>query len=239
MSDPRTSVFSVAPGTKVLVSDLQPAQGCAPNSVLTETRLHAQALASRAGLDVETIWTVHGGMDGQDIRFMAGVPAGTKLVTAKSIAIARHYSPAVDAIRSSGSLKAGPRPYIHSLSHVRDEYQELTGIFFTIPEHDPADLWMGLDESSPYIDFVLPAGIGVLEVEEGVYLIPGPPRVATWIRQAYAQWKKTGKAPVGLEERFLRYDETGGIPMPLEIPIEIEKIRAAQPCHSTQLDVVV
>ena len=171
---------------------------------------------------LQIVKRIDGQMNGQDIHFISGVPGKVKVVKAEELGIIRHYSKeSIDQIVSSGKLIAGPRPYIIPDAHLREEYVDITGVFFTKTEFSPKDLWLGMDERTPYVDFKIHNDTGILYLADGNYIIPGPASKPLWYVSAYNEFVRTGNAPGYMLEEFQRMRSTGGLKPALEVEIEI------------------
>jgi hypothetical protein len=170
----------------------------------------------------ELVHFVNGGIDGQDIQIFSGVPKWAKLLRVEDDIIFRHYTlNAKEEILKSKSLTAGARPYILPDSHLKQQFNDLTGIFFTKNDFDPHRLWMNYSDKTPYVDFKLPKGLLVLDLGDGVYLIPGHPTRAAWIHDLYSNFQNTGVIPTGMEQVIKDIQRMGGIETPITFPIEI------------------
>lgn len=188
------------------------------------SKQNQEELLAKRQSGIKLIKKIDAGADGQDIYFYSGVPAYVKSASMKDLKVLRHYSFAVDAIVASKTLKAGPRPFIIPEPHQRDEFVDLTGVFFTTPDFPPHKLWLGFNEKTPYIDFVVDEKTGLLSLTEGNYLIPGAPSKPQWYVTMYEEYEKSGNAPEYLKEEFKRIKASGGIKPQLEIPIQIIKV---------------
>jgi hypothetical protein len=173
--------------------------------------------------------TFSGGMHAADIEYYDGVPNWVKVITPHEDMVFRHYGPnSADKIIDSQKLIAGPRAYILPDSHLKKQYDDLTGIFFTKPENNPHNLWLGFTTDTPHVDFTLPKGTMILDLGEGNYLIPGNPSYNKWIEEAYQKYKSDGIIPDGLADQFLLIDRRGGVLRPLEFPIFLKNKKHAQ-----------
>jgi hypothetical protein len=174
----------------------------------------------RDGLQI--IKRIDGQVNGQDIHFISGVPEKVKRVKADELGVIRHYSKEnIDQIVASGKLIAGPRPYIIPDAHLRQEFVDINGIFFTKTDFNPKDLWLGMDHRTPYVDFKVHSDTGILYLADGNYIIPGPPSKPQWYVNAYNEYIQTGNAPAYLVDEFQRLRNVGGIKPTLEVEIEI------------------
>ncbi len=205
-----------------------PENRSAADSAVAYTAYHAKRLAAMAGR-LTQINFVDGGMNGQDQFYFWGAPAPVKQVTPAGTGLMRHWTsnaqaggvPVVDLIVKSGALKAGPRVYIVPVSHRADYYQDLHGVFFTTPDFPAGQLWMGLQQDSDYVDFVVDPGMGVLYLAPGNYLFPCPMKIQQWIAEEYRKWKAGGPLPSGMELAFKGIDREGGLQDALDIPITV------------------
>ncbi len=93
----------------------------------------------------------------------------------------RHYISDVDqdpeAIRRTivmtRRLRAGRTPYVTGdLPWFRMTYPDVRGIFVTTPEWTSEKV--GIFKNLPYVDFRFEAGTGLVELEPGILLVPGP-----------------------------------------------------------------
>jgi hypothetical protein len=90
----------------------------------------------------------------------------------------------------------------------------------TTPDFDPKQV--GLEPNLPFVDFTLPAGVGVLYLEPGIYLIPGKPAVPKWIQDTYSKFKASGalQPSAGFERAFQRmkkYETLEDLWVPIQI----------------------
>ncbi|HAF95069.1 MAG: hypothetical protein A2X34_08490 [Elusimicrobia bacterium GWC2_51_8] len=201
----------------------------APDRAVAYTAAQAKRLSAMANEGLTLVKSINGGMDRQDQYHYSGVPSVVTRVSPAEVGVKRHWTsnaqyagvPVVDLIVKSGLLKAGPRPYIIPESHRADYYSDLHGVFFTTPEFDPSQLWMGLGADSDYVDFVVDPGMGALYLAPGNYLFPCPQNTQTWIRDAYSKWKGTGVMPKGMEGIFAQIDSEGGLQDAIDVPITV------------------
>jgi len=188
--------------------------------IINETKSKANVLYEKRKDKVQIVKKIDGGMDRADIHILTGVPSNIQIVTAEELGVVRHYSPNVQEIIDSGVLRAGPREYWNVDAHLVEQYYDLSGINFTTTEFKASALWMGLDETSPYVDFILPPGTGIIKIKEGHYIIPGQKKYHDWLIKAYRSYKETNN-PNGMKDTFDLIDSLGGIGSPLEVPIKI------------------
>lgn len=219
-----------APALSLELPEVAPAEGRAyGETAVGYTARNARKLAAMAG-KLTQISFVNGGMDGQDKYFYWGAPSIVRQVTPAQTGLIRHWTsnavvngtPVVDLIVKSGTLKAGPRPYIIPESHRADYYQDLHGVFFTTPEFRPGDLWMGLQPDSDYVDFVVDPRMGALYLAPGNYLFPCPLKLPEWLAAEYRKWKASGgPMPSGMEFTFNQIEREGGLQDALDIPVTV------------------
>jgi hypothetical protein len=174
---------------------------------------------------LKLIKRVDGGMDGQDIEFFEGLPPQAKIYEVQKGEIFRHYSPeAYQLIKSSGKLIAGKRPYILPDAHLRKEYVDLNGIFLTKPDFPPHRLWMGYSENTPFVDINFISATKIIDLGDGVFLVPGPKLYPDWMIKQYQEWLNHPEMNISsdLLENFKRIKAQGGIKPPLELNINIE-----------------
>lgn len=154
------------------------------------------------------------------IRIRQGLPSSIELVDPAGL-VFRHYTNAqsLKKILHEKKLLAGATPFYYS-GYIVDYNVDLTGIFLTEPGVPPS--YIGVrPENSSYVDFKLDSRTGVLRLREGILLIPGSPRIEGWKLQIYRE--RRSEYPEYAAE-FLRWDREG-IPVPLEIPIEVVDFR--------------
>lgn len=164
-----------------------------------------------------------GGINGQDVEFISGLPKKFKFFEAGDT-IFRRYSPNNKEISiKEGVIRSGARPFILPVAaHLRKEYSDLTGVFFTRPSDDPARLWLGYTKETPHIDFRLPPKTKILDFDDGNLLILGPPSIAAWIAKIYQQHSEGQKVSEMYDLAIKQFDSRGmGIRHPLVVPIFI------------------
>ena len=191
---------------------------------IERSRTWTKSLLEKLELGEETFRSYKRGMDEQDLEFLTGLPNGVDVIRSEDLGLMTHYSPAAVAIAESGALKTGDRPYINATEYLRKEYEDLTGVFLTLPDFDPSELWMNVNFDTPRVNVTLPPGLLVLKFKAGFYLIPGPAALRDWLRNAYAAYLETGEAPQYLIDRLQRLQHSGGPQQPVEIPLSIESV---------------
>lgn len=163
---------------------------------------------------------IDGGIDGQDVEFISGLPRNYKVIEAGDN-VFRHYSPNNKAaIAQESVLRAGARPFILPVAaHLRKEYTDLTGVFVTRPNDDPARLWLGYTEKTPHVDFRLPSGTKLLDFGDGNLLIIGPPKLAAWINEMHKRYLEKKEYNSMYEFEIRQFESRGGeIRYPLVVP---------------------
>ncbi len=188
---------------------------------IEEQNIITQQLFDRyqKGERATSIRKVDGGMNGQDIEFFTGFPQRVELKIAGT-EIYRRFSPNnFTVIKEEKILRAGSRPLILPQSHLRKEFVDLTGIFMTTPDVDPANLLMGYHYYTPYVDFQLPVGLKILFFGDGNYLVPGAPSVVSWMAKAYADSQISKIINPLYQFNFDLIDRRGGLKLPLLVPI--------------------
>jgi hypothetical protein len=161
-----------------------------------------------------------GGMHAADIEFINGVPSWARIIETNEDMIFRHYSPDyAHIIAETEMLVAGPRQFILPEPHLKQYYDDLTGIFLTKPELDPHHLWLGYNLNTPHVDFTLPRGIKIIDLGDGNFLIPGAPKRADWVNDVYSRYLLDGSIPRGQEDLIEQINRQGGIQEALKLPI--------------------
>lgn len=139
-----------------------------------------------------------------------GVPKSAKWRLVEPGEVFRHYVgdlTALNAVVQSSELRSGNRPYLEGGGNSIFVFKDLTGIFLTTPSHSSHFVDAG---SSLYVDFSLPPGTKVLELRDGITLLPGPPSNASWLLAEYEKWKKD---PLSVDQSLIaemkRMDQAG------------------------------
>lgn len=143
---------------------------------------------------------------------ISGIPKFVYEINAKN-KIFRHYTgKALSIILSSSQLKTGITPYVViSPGYSREVYEDLVGIFLTLPTTPPEVVGLEKNSNADYIDFTLYEGTPVMQIESEIFLIPGRKDYPTWIKELYIEYKKTGKADPHYISLFKKIDASGGI----------------------------
>lgn len=137
-----------------------------------------------------------------------GVPQSAELVDYGEDEVFRYYlsdETITDKLLSEGKLQAGILPYVIVHPQVRKEYYySLEGIFITKPGFEPQQVGLERNPNMNYVDFTLPKGLGLIQLEPGIFLIPGKPATAPWIMDAYLKFRASGATqyPAGYENAF-------------------------------------
>lgn len=155
-------------------------------------------------------------------RVVRGIPRQVRRIDTTN-RIFRHYTTpkAAEAIRRSRKLIAGPRTI---MTGGEVFYEDLSGVQFTNIEVTP-QMVLEPDEAPRVvaIDFRLNGNVPVYQVNQHMFLVPGPRKYPEWIVRAYQDYIERGRFPKSTDpvEVFYQLDEMGGIPEPVEVPIEI------------------
>lgn len=145
-----------------------------------------------------------------------GVPSSARLVEYGPSEVFRYYvsdRALYDRIVSERTLRAGNLPYVVVHPQLRREYYySLEGIFLTKPAFRPEQVGLERDPRMSYVDFTLPEGLGLIQLEPGIFLVPGKPAVRDWIREAYERYRASGATayPPGYEDAFRNIERSQG-----------------------------
>lgn len=157
-----------------------------------------------------------------DIRLVRGMPESVRRVDSESIVL-RHYTKAesLKAILDSKSLRNGGTPYmLEAPKRVWRSFQDLTGVFFTLPGVPAADV--GVGKSPVYVDVKLPKGLPLLEIEPGrIYLVPLPARAKQDLWSRFMRWIRGEKIPAYEIKELQDLDADGGPGPTISVPVEI------------------
>jgi hypothetical protein len=156
---------------------------------------------------------------------ITGIPKFVKSINAQGV-VFRHYTgSATKIILESEQLKTGITPYIiMNPGYSREVYEDLVGIFLTLPQTPPERVGLPRNPQADYIDFTLYEGTPVVQIEKEILLIPGRPDVPGWIKSLYADYKSTGRYDPHYLDLFKKIDLRGGI-NPTFMKIKILKYR--------------
>jgi hypothetical protein len=163
-----------------------------------------------------------------------GLPQGVKMLDPSTISqrIFRYYFQGernrLGEVLKNERLRAGPAPYAIVSPGVQvDYYVDLTGVFVTTPKFKAEQVGLTRADNATYVDFRFPEGTGVLQIEPGILLVPGNKGNHAWVRQAYEEFKKSGRLPrdSSIADLVLKMqDEERRNPsllIPMQIPIQI------------------
>ncbi len=159
-----------------------------------------------------------------------GVPANAKQLFYRPTDIFRYYvsdSAVMKMILESGQLKAGQVPYAVVKPYLSKEYfYSLDGLFVTTPEFEPWQVGLDKKLNTDFVDFTLPDGLGLIQLEPGIILLPGKPDIPQWIQNSYQRYVENGSAPMpnGMEDAFKRVETFADQP-DLVISVNIVKYR--------------
>ena len=152
-----------------------------------------------------------------------GIPPTAKFRTTKPEEVFRHFSQIenIEKIKQEQRLVAGNLPYItRGKGTDRVSYVNLTGVFFTTSQFAPNNIGVEKNSSTSYIDFTLPPGTEIIELEDGVFLVPGPSKKPEWLTNYYDQWKINPESvPSYVRSSMREIDNEGGIRKPKELPV--------------------
>jgi hypothetical protein len=154
-----------------------------------------------------------------------GLPSGVKKIGTKD-RVFRHYSYAFQIIQSDQHLQTGVTPYVVIHPGVRREiYEDLTGIFLTDPHIEPRRVGLSDDLKNKFVDFKIPDGYSVYELEPGIYLIPTPPLVPGWLRDSYQAYRLNSVLPKdqSIRAAIFSLSARGALTRPVRVPILIQK----------------
>jgi hypothetical protein len=102
------------------------------------------------------------------------------------------------------------------------DFTDLTGVFLTTPDHKPNQVGLAANTTPEfYIDLKLSSSVPLLELEEGILMIPLPHRTRDWVADYYRRYKSGEKLSKDDEAMCKRIEAKGGIPPEYEIPVEI------------------
>lgn len=155
-----------------------------------------------------------GKIDGTLYYEAKGIPRTAKWRLVEPGEVFRHYvadMAALNSILQSTELRAGNRPYLEGGGESVVVFKDLTGIFLTTPEYNSHFVDAA---SSLYVDFTLPPGTKVLELREGISLLPGPPSTASWLMTQYEKWKKDPKSVDSLYISEMKKMDQAGVMIP-------------------------
>lgn len=150
-----------------------------------------------------------------------GVPKTAQWRLVKPTEVFRHYVGNVatlNAVLQSSELRAGNRPYLEGGGETIVVFNDLTGIFLTTPQHTSHFVDAG---SSLYVDFTLPAGTKLLELRDGIMLLPGPPSNASWLMAEYEKWKRDPASVDKLVIAEMKRMDQAGVSIPRRQKIRI------------------
>ena len=152
----------------------------------------------------------------------SGVPATAQLLNPGET-IFRHYSSkeGVLAIVEKFTIRAGNMNYVIRSSGYREDFTDLTGAFLTQPGSNAQDVGV-ITENSSYVDLKLYAGTGLIDLEPGIFLIPGARNYPQWLVESYEKFLSSGVLPKAAAEIRAVQDlaaQNGN--HPLEIPVRV------------------
>jgi hypothetical protein len=126
-----------------------------------------------------------------------GLPAEARALTPKEKAeiTFRHYIRGKDYFeqsRSSGVVVSAAVPYVQVHPGLeRKIFEDITGIFLTLPNTSEREVGLSPEPDSHYLDLKVPENIPVIELEKKrIYVIPLPRRYQEWIQKYYAQYRQ-------------------------------------------------
>lgn len=129
----------------------------------------------------------------------------------------RHYTTeeGLSEIKKTRRLRAGSTPYVNS-PYV---YTDVTGIFLTLKEYNGAAV--GLDEaaSGHSIDLKLNPQLAVVQLEPGIYVVPGPSPIPDWLSRRIKDAIIESVDPQSIGMDLSKYAARGYSAM--EVPIKI------------------
>lgn len=111
--------------------------------------------------------------DGEVVSRFTGAPRGTRRLTPSGYPpVFRHYTHGntIRSIVSEGHLAPGKVPYAKCSQMSRAYWDDLKGVFLTAPEFSGRDV--GVPDSKFFVDLQLDPRIPIIEIENGIYLIP-------------------------------------------------------------------
>jgi hypothetical protein len=148
--------------------------------------------------------------DGVEIVEARGVPSRVQLVPEPHTKVFRQFiQPKYLAdILKEQRLVAGPMSYVVKSNNTTTYFVDLTGIFLTDASFAGSDVGVSKHHDA-FIDLRVHEGTQVLQLEPGIYLIPGPPGVRQWLREKYAEYKATGVMSPEYRPNFEKWDREG------------------------------
>lgn len=165
-----------------------------------------------------------------EVAEVRGAPKGTRLYPIQEHEVFRHYvaDPALlDHILQEQNLRAGFLPYIVSEPGLKKEYfVDLTGAFITKPGFEPHQVGLGRSPRMDYLDLTLDPTTELLQIETGIFLLPGKPLHPKWIQDAFDEWRSGifKEYSAGYVALFRRIHAAIGRPE-LMVPIRILSVR--------------
>ncbi|MBI5881553.1 MAG: hypothetical protein HZB91_00380 [Elusimicrobia bacterium] len=140
-------------------------------------------------------------------------------------AIFRHYTTkeGLEAVLKSKSLQNGFLPYIELVVYVaRYVYEDLTGVFLTVPEVSGRDVGVPSDQRY-YVDLQVPKDFPLLQPDPNypIFLVPMPGRTRDWVAGYYRKWMKGEAVPADQKSLAENLDKSGGPGPELAMPIKI------------------
>lgn len=122
--------------------------------------------------DEKIISSYQAGFDGNLVIRYSGVPREAEIVIANDT-IFRHYTSLPEdyyRIIKTSKLKGGNVPYARTSSMSKVYWEDLKGIFMTIPDYISRDV--GVPDSNHFVDFRLQRNLKIIRLESGIFLIP-------------------------------------------------------------------
>ena len=159
-----------------------------------------------------------------------GAPKAARIHATHEGEVFRHYMTdpgTIELIREEKALRAGVLPYVVNEPGVKKEYYiDLTGAFITKPGFEPHQVGLGRNPRMDYVDFTLSQGTPVIQLEPGIFLLPGKPIFQKWIQDAFDAWEKGGSKEYPAEHVaiFRQIQAVRGEPE-LFVPIQILSYR--------------
>lgn len=156
---------------------------------------------------------------------ITGIPKHVVEVNPKNVVYRHYVGKAMPIILETKQLKTGITPYvILNPGFSREVYDDLVGIFLTTPNTPPEKVGLPANPNADYIDFTLYDGTPVVQIEKEILLIPGRPDAPEWLKELYAEYKKTGRASTHYIDTFKKFDERGGV-VPTFMKVKIQSYR--------------
>lgn len=126
-----------------------------------------------------------------------GVPTEARLLSPEEVSrtVFRHYINGENYFnegKNSGFIASAAVSYVQiAFGLERRVFEDVTGIFLTLPGITASQVGVESTPESHYLDVKVPKNIPVVELEKNrIYLVPLPSRYYPWVVEAYQKYKK-------------------------------------------------